>query len=99
MAHQNLMQDIPRELESAGEYRRYQNWLDGSNYSPLVAIVVPPPPENVANREVHFKDLDKYREGQIESLLTRFVSAANIASVEARRAARTFQRDGLISTP
>jgi Fic family protein len=158
IAHRTLMKDVSREQESAGEYRRVQNWIDGSNHSPLDAIFVPPPPENieslmkdllafanredvpvlaqaaithaqfetihpftdgngrigralvnailrrrrvttrvvvpiasflVANRKVYFDDLNKYRDGHIESLLTRFASAANIASVEAGRMVTT----------
>ena len=158
IAHRTLMKDVPREHESAGEYRRVQNWVDGSNYSPLGAIFIPPPPENiqslmkdlltfanrddipvlvqaaithaqfetihpftdgngrigraivnavirrrkvttrvvvpiasflVANREAYFNDLNKYRDGYIESLLTRFVNAADVASIEAGRTATT----------
>ena len=151
-AHRRLMKDVPRDRESAGKYRLVQNWIDGSDHSPLGAIFVPPPPENVenlmkdlltfanrddvpalvqaaithaqfetihpfadgngrigralvnailrrrnittrvvvpiasflvANRKAYFDDLNKYRDGHIESLLTRFASAAEIASVEA----------------
>lgn len=157
-AHRILMKDVPREQESAGEYRRVQNWIDGSDHSPLGAIFVPPPPENieslmndllefanrddvpaliqaaivhaqfetihpfadgngrigralvnailrrrkitsrvvvpiasflVANREAYFNDLNGYRSGHIASLVTRFASAADIASVEASRTATT----------
>lgn len=155
-AHQTLMKDVPREQESAGKYRQVQNWIDGSNHSPLGTIFVPPPPENVeslmrdllafanrddvpvlaqaaithaqfetihpftdgngrigralvnailrrkkvttrvvvpiasflvVNRQAYFDDLNKYRDGHIESLLARFASAANIASAEAGRTA------------
>ena len=155
-AHRTLMKDVPREQESAGKYRLVQNWIEGSNYSPLHAIFVPPPPENVeslmkdlvtfanrddipalvqaaithaqfesihpfadgngrigralvnailrrkkvttrvvvpiasflvANRTAYFDDLNKYRDGHIESLLMRFAKAANIASVEAGKTA------------
>lgn len=151
-AHRTLMKDMPREQESAGKYRQVQNWIDGSDHSPLGAIFVPPPPENVAGlmkdllkfanrddvpallqatiahaqfetihpfadgngrigralvntilrrkkvttrvvvpiasflvayRKAYFDDLNKYRGGHIESLLTRFASASNTASVEA----------------
>jgi Fic family protein len=47
-AHKTLMQDVQREQESAGKYRAVQNWIQGSNHSPLGAIFVPPPPEYVA---------------------------------------------------
>ncbi len=155
-AHRTLMKDVPREQESAGKYRQVQNWIDGSDHSPLGAIFVPPPPKNVeslmkdllifanrddvpalvqatithaqfetihpfadgngrigralvntilrrkrvttrvvvpiasflvANRKAYFDDLNKYRDGHIESLLTRFVRASNIASVEAGKMA------------
>lgn len=46
-AHRTLMRDVPRERESLGKYRQIQNWIDGSDHSPLGAIFVPPPPENV----------------------------------------------------
>ena len=156
--HRTLMKDVPREQESAGAYRRVQNWIDGSDHSPLGAIFVPPPPENVeslmkdllefanrddvpalvqaaivhaqfetihpfvdgngrigralvnailrrrkitsrvvvpiasflvANREAYFNDLNAYRSGHIAGLITRFASAADIASVEATRTATT----------
>jgi len=164
-AHRTLMKDVPREQESAGKYRQVQNWIDGSDHSPLGAIFVPPPPENieslmkdlltfanrndvpalaqatithaqfetihpfadgngrigralvnailrrkrvttrvvvpiasflVANREAYFDDLNKYRDGHTESLLTRFVSAANIASIEAGRTAATLNESPAI---
>ena len=157
-AHRTLMKDVPREQETAGQYRRVQNWIDGSNHSPLGAIFVPPPPENVeglmkdllifanrddvpvlvqaaithaqfetihpftdgngrigralvnaifrrrrvttrvvvpiasflvANRKAYFDDLNTYRDGHIENLLSRFINAAHIASVEAHRTAAT----------
>ncbi len=53
-AHRTLMKDVPREQESAGKYRQIQNWIGGSDHSPLGAIFVPPPPENV---ESLMKDL------------------------------------------
>ena len=155
-AHRTLMKMVPREQGSAGKYRLVQNWVDGSNYSPLGALFVPPPPENVerlmqdlvafanrddlpalaqaaithaqfetihpfadgngrigralvnailrrkgittrvivpiasflvANRSAYFEDLNRYREGHIESLLTRFANAAITASIEAGRTA------------
>jgi Fic family protein len=124
IAHRTLMKDVSREQESAGEYRRVQNWIDGSNHSPRGAIfvpletihpftdgngrigralvnailrrkrvttriVVPIASFLVANRKAYFEDLNKYRGGHIESLLTRFAGAANIASVEAGRTATT----------
>jgi len=44
LAHHTLMKDAPHEQDNAGKYRRVQNWIDGSNHSPLGAIFVPPPP-------------------------------------------------------
>jgi len=46
-AHHTLMKDVPRERETAGKYRQVQNWIGGSDYSPLGAIFVPPPPAAV----------------------------------------------------
>ena len=54
LAHQRLMKDVAREQDNAGQYRRVQNWIDGSNHSPLGAIFIPPPPEMV---EKLMKDL------------------------------------------
>ena len=151
-AHCTLMKDLAREVDSAGKYRLVQNWIDGSDHSPIGAIFMPPPPENVgalmqdlltfanrndvtvlvqaavthaqfetihpftdgngrigralvnailrrrglttrvvvpiasflvANRTAYFNDLNKYREGHLQSLLSRFISAANISSVDA----------------
>jgi Fic family protein len=53
-AHRTLMSDVSREKDSAGQYRRVQNWIGGSDHSPLGAIFVPPPPGNV---ESLMKDL------------------------------------------
>ena len=157
-AHHTLMKDVPREQVSAGHYRRVQNWIGGNNHSPLGAIFIPPPPENVkqlmkdlllfanrndvpvlaqvaithaqfetihpftdgngrigralvnailrrreittrvvvpiasylvANKKAYFDDLDGYRDGHSEALLGRFISAADIASVEAGKTATT----------
>jgi len=52
-------------------------------------VVVPITSFLVANRKAYFDDLNKYRDGHIESLLTRFSSAADIASVEAGKTATT----------
>lgn len=155
-AHHALMKDVPREAETAGKYRKVQNWIGGSDHSPLGAIFVPPPPENVeslmkdllefanrddlpalvqatithaqfetihpfadgngrigralvnailrrrnittsvvvpiasylvANRTAYFDDLNSYRDGRIADLLTRFTTAADVASVEASKMA------------
>lgn len=57
LAHHTLMKDVAREQDNAGKYRRVQNWVDGSNHSPLGAIFVPPPPELV---ETLMQDLLKF---------------------------------------
>ena len=46
-AHAALMHDDPAEVRYAGKIRDVQNWLGGSDYSPALAIYVPPPPETV----------------------------------------------------
>lgn len=153
-AHFALMKNLPREEESAGKYRKVQNWIGGSDHSPLGAIFVPPPADQIeklmkdllifanredipalvqatlahaqfetihpfadgngrigrglvnailrrrnitakvvvpiasfliANRSAYFEDLTAYRDGQIENILTRFATAAEVASVEASR--------------
>lgn len=150
-AHYTLMKDVPREIESAGKYRLVQNWIDGSDYSPIGAIFIPPPPENigrlmqdlltfanrddlpvlvqaavthaqfetihpftdgngrigralvnailrrrgvttwvvvpiasflVADKTAYFEDLNKYRDGSLRGLLSRFIGAAAISAVE-----------------
>lgn len=155
-AHRALMKDVPREEESAGKYRKIQNWIGGSDHSPLGAIFVPPPADSVeslmkdllvfanrddipalvqatithaqfetihpfadgngrigralvnailrrrnittrvvvpiasflvANRVAYFDDLNRYRDGRITNILTRFTTAAEVASVEASRMA------------
>ena len=157
-AHFTLMNGVPREKVTAGEYRQVQNWIDGSNHSPLSAIFVPPPPEIVeglmedlmifanrddlpvllqaavahaqfetihpftdgngrigralvnaifrrreittrtvvpvasflvADRNAYFENLGAYREGNVENLLSSFISAAHYASVESQRTAET----------
>jgi len=50
-------------------------------------VIVPIASFLVANRSAYFDDLNGYRDGHIANLLTRFTSAANIASVEAIRSA------------
>ena len=160
-AHYTLMKDVPREIDWAGKYRLVQNWIAGSDHSPIGAIFIPPPPENVgglmqdllifanrddvpvlvqaavahaqfetihpftdgngrigralvnvilrrrgvttrvvvpiasflvANKSAYFADLNKYREGHLQSLLSRFISAANISSVEADKTAATLDK-------
>ena len=41
----------------------------------------------MANRTAYFDDLNRYRDGHIVNLLTRLISAAHIASVEAAKTA------------
>lgn len=46
-AHRVLMEDDPRELPYAGKLRSMQNWINGSDHSPLGAHYIPPPAETV----------------------------------------------------
>ena len=46
-AHHDLFARVPDEAHRAGVYRTTQNWVGGSDYSPLGALHVPPPPETV----------------------------------------------------
>ncbi len=46
-AHRDLMRDDLTEGPYAGRVRDSQNWIGGSDYSPLGALYVPPPPELV----------------------------------------------------
>ncbi len=52
-------------------------------------VVVPVASFLVANRIAYFDDLNRYRDGHIANLLTRFTTAADVASVEASRMAMT----------
>ncbi|MGW9629237.1 Fic family protein [Agromyces sp. NPDC055520] len=46
-AHATLMRDDPVDARYAGRLRDVQNWIGGSDYSPLGAVHVPPPPETL----------------------------------------------------
>ncbi|WP_187279466.1 Fic family protein [Quadrisphaera setariae] len=46
-AHRPLMADDPHERHDAGALRRVQNWIGGSDRSPLGALHVPPTPGRV----------------------------------------------------
>lgn len=46
-AHHDLFRRTPSEAHRAGTFRTTQNWVGGSDYSPLGALHVPPPPETV----------------------------------------------------
>lgn len=48
-AHHELFRKHPDEAPRAGRFRTTQNWVGGSDYSPLGALHVPPPPETVAD--------------------------------------------------
>jgi len=47
-AHADLMAADPQEKPYAGRLRDVQNWIGGSDYSPRMAIHVPPPADLVA---------------------------------------------------
>ena len=47
-AHKTLMQFDVSEKKYAGKFREVQNWIGGSNYSPLNTLFIPPPPERVS---------------------------------------------------
>ncbi|MBM7519570.1 Fic family protein [Nocardioides nitrophenolicus] len=46
-AHHELFRRNPAEAHRAGTFRTTQNWVGGSDWSPLGALHVPPPPETV----------------------------------------------------
>ncbi len=46
-AHDDLFRRNPDEAHRAGSFRTTQNWVGGSDYSPVGALHVPPPPETV----------------------------------------------------
>ena len=46
-AHEDLFRRHPDEAHRAGTFRTTQNWIGGSDYSPVGALHVPPPPETV----------------------------------------------------
>lgn len=46
-AHHALMADDPAEGPYAGRFRDMQNWIGGSDFSPIGALHVPPVPERI----------------------------------------------------
>jgi len=46
-AHRTLMAEDPVDARYAGRIRDVQNWISGSDHSPIGAVHVPPPPELV----------------------------------------------------
>ncbi|GAA2021954.1 Fic family protein [Agromyces tropicus] len=46
-AHRTLMADDPVDARYAGRIRDVQNWISGSDHSPIGAVHVPPPAESV----------------------------------------------------
>ncbi|TCJ22589.1 Fic family protein [Nocardioides jejuensis] len=46
-AHHDLFSRVPGDNVRPGHVRHRQNWVGGSDYSPLGALHVPPPPETV----------------------------------------------------
>jgi Fic family protein len=53
-AHRTSMIDDPIDGPHAGRLRTHQNWIGGSDYSPIGAVHIPPPPEMV---EAYMDDL------------------------------------------
>ncbi|MEV8213155.1 Fic family protein [Leifsonia sp. NPDC077715] len=47
-AHRTLMADDPSEGAYAGRLRDVQNWIGGSDFSPLGAVHIPPAPQRVS---------------------------------------------------
>lgn len=47
-AHRELFRRNPDEQHRAGKFREVQNWISGSDYAPIDALYVPPPPATVA---------------------------------------------------
>lgn len=47
-AHRTLMAGDPVDAHYAGRLRDVQNWISGSDHSPIGAVHIPPPPETVA---------------------------------------------------
>jgi Fic family protein len=56
-AHHDLFRRHPDEAHRAGTFRTTQNWVGGSDYSPIGALHVPPPPETVPD---YLEDLFAY---------------------------------------
>jgi len=46
-AHRALLEQDPLERRYAGKYRKVQNWIGGSDFSPRNAVHVPPPPQDI----------------------------------------------------
>jgi Fic family protein len=46
-AHHSLMSSDDDERTYAGQFRTMQNWVGGSDYSPIGALYIPPPPDLV----------------------------------------------------
>lgn len=53
-AHHELFRRNPEEQHRAGRFRTVQNWIAGSDYAPIGALYVPPPPETL---EDYLEDL------------------------------------------
>lgn len=48
-AHHDLFRRNSDEQHRAGKFRTMQNWIAGSDYAPIGALYVPPPPETVTD--------------------------------------------------
>lgn len=65
--HRQIMEDS-RRPDLGGHIRTSQNWIGGSNYNPLRAAFVPPPPEHVPEL---VDDLIEYLNGDYHSPLVQ----------------------------
>lgn len=78
-AHRPLMADDPEEKWDAGRLRSVQNWIGGSNLSPLGAVHVPPAHERVPEL---MEDLVEFmRRTDIDPVLQAAVAHAQFESI------------------
>ena len=78
-AHGILMADNPLNQDAAGCFREVQNWVGGSDHSPLGALLIPPPPELLAGL---LQDLSAFlRRTDIPSLVQATVAHAQFETI------------------
>lgn len=78
-AHHDLFARVPDEAHRAGVYRTRQNWVGGSDYSPLGALHVPPPPETVPS---YLEDLFAFcNRDDLPSLVQAAIAHAQFESI------------------